>query len=141
MPGETPGSAESLLRPHGGERFEAFPHVNGALFAETLRPPAFTTKTREILLDACALDWSLISPAIFGALFQSIMDAKARRNLAFLFSRYQQLTSLLPAAGGAKPATKRATKRATEQATKQAKKAPAAPRAARNSEAGEADGG
>jgi hypothetical protein len=36
---------------------------------------------RDALLDLCALDWSLISPAIFGSLFQSIMDSEARRNL------------------------------------------------------------
>ena len=33
------------------------------------------------LLDACALDWGRISPAIFGGLFQSIMDPATRRNL------------------------------------------------------------
>jgi hypothetical protein len=43
--------------------------------------PTSTPAMREALLDACALDWSAISPAIFGSLFQSIMDAKARRNL------------------------------------------------------------
>ena len=36
---------------------------------------------RETLLDCTNLNWSRISPAIFGALFQSIMDKKARRNL------------------------------------------------------------
>jgi hypothetical protein len=41
----------------------------------------FSTAMRQALLDACALDWSSISPAIFGSLFQSIMDDKARRNL------------------------------------------------------------
>ena len=34
---------------------------------------------RQLLLDACHFDWSKISPAIFGALFQSVMDAKQRR--------------------------------------------------------------
>ena len=36
---------------------------------------------RETLLDCTTLNWARISPAIFGALFQSIMDKKARRNL------------------------------------------------------------
>jgi hypothetical protein len=35
---------------------------------------------RDALLDLCTLDWNLISPAIFGSLFQGIMDSKVRRN-------------------------------------------------------------
>ena len=34
---------------------------------------------RGALLDACRFDWSNISPAIFGALFQSVMDPVERR--------------------------------------------------------------
>ena len=56
-----------------------FPYVNGALFAGRLRTPHFTAKMREHLLDACRHDWSGVSPAIFGSLFQSVMDAKERR--------------------------------------------------------------
>ncbi len=62
------------------EQLAAFPYVNGKLFAETLRA------MRETLLDCTALDWSRISPAIFGSLFQSIMDARARRNLGAHYS-------------------------------------------------------
>jgi hypothetical protein len=63
------------------EQVQAFAYVNGKLFTEALPLAAFSGAMRESLLDACAIDWSSISPAIFGALFQSIMDAKARRNL------------------------------------------------------------
>jgi hypothetical protein len=59
----------------------AFPYINGKLFEEACPWPTSTAAMREALLDACALDWSAISPAIFGSLFQSIMDEKARRNL------------------------------------------------------------
>jgi N-6 DNA Methylase len=57
----------------------AFPYVNGRLFAGRLLTPHFTAKMREQLLDACRHDWSGVSPAIFGSLFQSVMDAKERR--------------------------------------------------------------
>lgn len=57
----------------------AFPYVNGRLFAGRLRTPHFTAKMREHLLDAAKHDWSGVSPAIFGSLFQSVMDAKERR--------------------------------------------------------------
>ena len=69
------------------EQMASFPYVNGKLFEERLRTAAFNTEMRETLLNACALDWSRISPAIFGSLFQSVMDAKARRNLGAHYTR------------------------------------------------------
>ncbi len=60
------------------EDFVRFPYVNGDLFDGTLSIPSFDRTMREALLDACRFDWSNISPAIFGALFQSVMDPKAR---------------------------------------------------------------
>ena len=56
-----------------------FPYVNGDLFRGPLRIPSFTAAMRGSLLDACRFDWSNISPAIFGALFQSVMDPEERR--------------------------------------------------------------
>jgi len=61
------------------EDLARFPYVNGDLFSETLQFPDFSAPMRKILLEACAFNWSAISPAIFGALFQSVMDPKARR--------------------------------------------------------------
>ena len=57
-----------------------FPYVNGALFEEHLRMFSFDSAMRGALLDACRFDWSNISPAIFGALFQSVMDPAERRS-------------------------------------------------------------
>ena len=56
-----------------------FPYVNGALFKGPLRMFSFDAVMREALLDACRFDWSKLSPAIFGALFQSVMDPTERR--------------------------------------------------------------
>ena len=61
------------------EDLARFPHVDGALFEGPLRIPDFDAAMRAALLDACRFDWSNISPAIFGALFQSVMDPKERR--------------------------------------------------------------
>ena len=55
----------------------------------------FNTDMREALLDACALDWSAISPAIFGSLFQSIMDDKARRNLGAHYTSEANILKLI----------------------------------------------
>jgi MmeI, DNA-methyltransferase domain/MmeI, target recognition domain/MmeI, N-terminal domain/MmeI, C-terminal domain/MmeI, helicase spacer domain len=63
------------------EQLAAFRYVNGSLFAEHLRTADFDREMREILIECCSLDWSRISPAIFGALFQSVMKPELRRNL------------------------------------------------------------
>ena len=56
-----------------------FPYINGDLFREPLRIPSFNKIMRRRLLEACYFDWSNISPAIFGALFQSVMEPAERR--------------------------------------------------------------
>ncbi len=77
------------------EQVAAFPYVNGKLFEESLPMADFTAAMRETLLDACALDWSAISPAIFGSLFQSIMDDKARRNLGAHYTSEENILKLI----------------------------------------------
>jgi len=61
------------------EDIAQFPYVNGDLFAERLPIPSFDTRMRQLLIDACNFNWEVISPAIFGALFQSVMKPKERR--------------------------------------------------------------
>ena len=77
------------------EQLGHFAYVNGRLFEETLPMADFSTAMREALLDACALDWSAISPAIFGSLFQSIMDDKARRNLGAHYTSEANILKLI----------------------------------------------
>jgi hypothetical protein len=76
------------------EQLAAFRYINGKLFEEALPLASFDRKMREMLLECSSLDWSRISPAIFGALFQSIMDEKARRNLG---AHYTSETNILKA--------------------------------------------
>ena len=61
------------------EDIARFPYVNGDLFEGHLRMFSFNAAMRSALLDACRFDWSNISPAIFGALFQSVMVPEKRR--------------------------------------------------------------
>jgi len=74
------------------EDLVAFPYVNGRLFEEVLPVASFDTAMRDALTDCADLDWSKISPAVFGALFQSVMDEKARRNLG---AHYTSETNIL----------------------------------------------
>lgn len=88
----------TLNKPQGSrqgnldEQINDFPHVNGKLFEESLDSASFNRNMRDSLLQCCALDWSRISPAIFGSLFQSIMDKGARRNLG---AHYTSETNIL----------------------------------------------
>ena len=63
------------------ETLAAFPYVNGDLFNEHLGFADFNSDMRNALLACTRKDWSRISPAIFGSLFQSIMQPKARRQI------------------------------------------------------------
>lgn len=63
------------------EVIASLPYVNGGLFAEPIRSPNFSSAMRTELLIAMRLDWSKVSPAIFGSMFQGVMDAETRRNL------------------------------------------------------------
>jgi hypothetical protein len=74
------------------EQLSEFPYVNGKLFEEILPTASFDTKMRQALLDCCYIDWSKISPAIFGSMFQSVMNPKERRNLG---AHYTSETNIL----------------------------------------------
>lgn len=74
----------------------AFPYVNGELFQERIDLADFSPKMRQMLLDACTLDWGAVSPAIFGSMFQAVMDETERRNLG---AHYTSEANILKALG------------------------------------------
>jgi hypothetical protein len=55
------------------EHLRKFPYINGALFEGNLKGCYFDEQTRNTLIECANLDWSDISPAIFGSLFQAVM--------------------------------------------------------------------
>lgn len=72
-----------------------FPYVNGHLFAEYFAPPVFDANMRAALLNACRFDWTPISPAIFGSLFQSVMDAGERRKQGAHYTTEKNILKLI----------------------------------------------
>ena len=74
------------------EDLAAFPYVNGGLFgpspvmpgsdrASDIEIPRFTEEIRQLILQRASddFDWSLISPTIFGAVFESTLNPETRR--------------------------------------------------------------
>ena len=77
------------------EHLAAFPHVNGKLFQESLPIASFNSRMREILLECSSLDWGKISPAIFGSMFQSVMNPEERRNLGAHYTSEKNILKLI----------------------------------------------
>jgi hypothetical protein len=77
------------------EQLNAFPFVGGKLFQEILPVAHFDANMRQTLLECCYLDWSKISPAIFGSMFQSVMDPKERRNLGAHYTSEKNILKLI----------------------------------------------
>jgi hypothetical protein len=78
------------------ELMARFPYVNGGIFEERLNIPSFSSAMREELVRACAFDWSGISPAVFGSLFQAVKSPQARRELG---EHYTSETNILKTLG------------------------------------------
>ncbi len=77
------------------ETLAAFAYVNGELFAENLRFADFNSDMRNALLACTHFDWSRISPAIFGSLFQAVMDPKERRQIGGHYTNERDILKVI----------------------------------------------
>jgi len=77
------------------EELNQFPYINGGLFVEHVPIAAFNSAMRENLIECCRLDWSLISPAIFGAMFQSVMNKEERHALGAHYTSEENILKLI----------------------------------------------
>jgi hypothetical protein len=73
----------------------AFPYVNGGIFDEKITLPDLDNDFRKAILEASAVDWSTISPAIFGSMFQSVRDAQTRRELGEHYTSEENILKTL----------------------------------------------
>ncbi len=77
------------------ETLAAFAYVNGELFAENLGFADFNYEMRNVLLACTAFDWSRISPAIFGSLFQAVMEPKERRQIGGHYTNERDILKVI----------------------------------------------
>jgi N-6 DNA Methylase len=92
---ETPNRRQSRMAEH----FSLFPYVNGKLFERHHRPPAFDSTMRQQLLGLCSLNWGAISPAIFGAMFQTVIELDATNRRRQLGAHYTSEVNILKLLG------------------------------------------
>ena len=77
------------------ETLAAFAYVNGKLFAENLRFADFDSDMRNALLACTHFDWSRISPAIFGSLFQAVMEPRERRQIGGHYTNERDILKVI----------------------------------------------
>lgn len=74
---------------------DAFPYVNGGLFADALDVPKFDRGAYRYLQDACQLDWQEINPDIFGSMIQSVADPDKRSELGMHYTSVPNILKVL----------------------------------------------
>ena len=73
----------------------AFPYVNGELYRERLDFPVFDSAMRIALLSCAGFHWEKISPAVFGSLFQGVMEARERRQIGAHYTSERDILKLI----------------------------------------------
>ena len=90
-----------LNNPHAEDRLEdtnplfGFRYVDGGLFQERLGFAISTKKMREVLLECCEFHWAKISPAVFGSLFQGVMEDRDRRQQGAEYTSERDIMKVL----------------------------------------------
>ena len=72
-----------------------FQYINGGLFKEKLDFADFDAKMRATLLKSCSFDWNNISPAIFGSMFQGVMNEKERHDLGAHYTSEENILKVI----------------------------------------------
>ena len=77
------------------EDLATLPYVNGELYAESLGFPEFNAPMRVALRSCCDFKWERISPAIFGSLFQAVMQPRQRRQIGAHYTSERDILKLI----------------------------------------------
>lgn len=89
-------SSESSTSREEFRDLQRFPVVAGAIFAEHLNLPNLSEGFRRAVIEAGAeFDWSIVSPAIFGSMFQTVKSAEARRSLGEHYTTEENIQKLI----------------------------------------------
>lgn len=74
---------------------DAFPYVNGGLFADRTEVPEFTKRAKRLLMEAAELEWKEINPDIFGSMIQAVADEDMRGDLGMHYTSVPNIMKVL----------------------------------------------
>jgi hypothetical protein len=77
------------------DELKQFRYINGGIFSDLLPSAEFDANMRRILLDCATFDWSGISPAIFGAMFQGVMSPQQRREIGAHYTSEENILKII----------------------------------------------
>ncbi|MDA9361270.1 N-6 DNA methylase [Flavobacteriaceae bacterium] len=77
------------------EYLNAFPYVNGGLFAEKHGAPNFSYSSRKAIIESGSLSWADINPDIFGSMFQAVNHADNRGTLGQHFTSVPNIMKVI----------------------------------------------
>ena len=83
--------------PYLEEDLAAFPYVNGGLFAEKSVIPRLDETIVDLILHKASedFDWSVISPTIFGAVFESTLNPDTRRKGGMHYTSIEKIHKVI----------------------------------------------
>lgn len=77
------------------EELRGLRYINGELFTQSLPIAAFDRNMRNKLIECTKFNWSYISPAVFGAMFQGVMDEEKRRETGSHYTSEENIMKIL----------------------------------------------
>ena len=77
------------------DELKNFKYINGRLFNEIIPHADFDSKMRVMLLECCTLNWGSISPAIFGSIFQGVMNPEERRRFGAHYTSEENILKVI----------------------------------------------
>ncbi len=75
--------------------FLEFPYVNGGLFEDKIKLPAFTASSRKLIIECGKLNWDSINPDIFGSMIQAVVHPGQRENLGMHYTSVPNIMKVI----------------------------------------------
>ena len=72
-----------------------FPYVNGGLFAQEVKLPIFTTRSRHLMIEVGKLQWSQINPDIFGSMIQAVVTPEHRGGMGMHYTSVPNIMKVI----------------------------------------------
>ncbi len=86
---------QNQREPNTPAYLNAFPYVNGGLFALHVKLPIFTTRSRSLMIEVGQLKWSEINPDIFGSMIQAVVTPEHRGGMGMHYTSVPNIMKVI----------------------------------------------